>query len=232
MDQPAPIHILSVDDDPDILELVRYNLSREGYRITTASDGAEALTRISEDPPDLILLDLMMPNLGGLDATRRMQSDPRTKSIPIIMLTAKGEESDIVIGLELGAVDYVVKPFSMRVLFARIRSVLRRSLPAGSEPAHRLVAGLEIFAERFEAKVNGVNAGLTATEFRILQLFSGHPGRVFTREQIVNSVRGEDYPVTDRSVDVHITSLRKKLGILGSVVETIRGVGYRIKDDR
>jgi two-component system phosphate regulon response regulator PhoB len=146
------------------------------------------------------------------------------------MLTAKGEESDIVIGLELGAVDYVVKPFSMRVLASRIRAVLRRNQLAPSETGSKQIEGLEIVPDRFEAKISGYNIGLTATEFRILQLLSGHPGRVFTREQIVNSVRGEDYPVTDRSVDVHMTSLRKKLGEYGSHIETVRGVGYRMKD--
>jgi len=222
-------NIFVVDDDPDILDLLRYNLTREDFRVSTANDGQEALDRVVEVNPDLILLDLMMPKVGGLDVTRKLQSNPRTKSIPIIMVTAKGEDSDIVVGLELGATDYIVKPFSMRVLIARIRKTLRRPLTDEPTPTRKSIQGLEIIPDRFEALVNGVEVGLTITEFRIMDLLSGHPGRVFTRGGIVNAVRGENYSVTDRSVDVHITSLRKKLGQVGAAIETVRGVGYRVK---
>lgn len=230
MNNSANPHILVVDDDPDILELLRYNLTKEGYRVDCATDGDAALRAFPEVNPDLILLDLMMPRKSGLDVARQLQSDPKTSSVPIIMLTAKGEESDIVIGLELGASDYIVKPFSMRVLLARIRSALRRSNPIEIKSQSSTATGLEILSERFEARINGVDVGLTATEFRLLQLLNTHPGRVFTRNQLVNSVRGESYAVTDRSVDVHITSLRKKLGNFSSIIETVRGVGYRRKD--
>jgi len=222
-------NIFAVDDDPDILDLLRYNLTREDFRVSTAIDGQEALDRVAEVNPDIILLDLMIPKVGGLDVTRKLQANPRTKSIPIIMVTAKGEDSDVVVGLELGASDYLIKPFSIRVLIARIRKTLRRLLTDESLPTRRSIRGLEILPDRFEATVNGVEVGLTITEFRIMDLLSGHPGRVFTRGGIVNAVRGENYSVTDRSVDVHITSLRKKLGEVGSAIETVRGVGYRVK---
>jgi two-component system phosphate regulon response regulator PhoB len=223
--------ILAVDDDLDILTLLKYNLTREGYEVVSASDGSKAVELVHASRPDLILLDLMMPRLSGLDVTKTLRADPMTSKIPIIMLTAKGEESDIVIGLELGADDYIVKPFSIRVLLARVKAVLRRSesIDAHSTSQSLNIEGISIVPDRFEVHVDGVAINLTATEFRLLHLLSIRRGRVITRMQIVDETRGEDYAVTDRSVDVHVTSLRKKLGEHGSLIETVRGVGYRMK---
>ena len=225
-------HILVVEDDSDIQELIRYNLARERYKVTVASTGEEALSLAHADTPDLVLLDLMLPGMEGLEVCRRLKSQSRTAGVRVVMLTAKGEEPDIVAGLELGADDYIVKPFSPRVLLARLKAVLRRGVAGeeGEVPVFRR-AGLTIRPERHEALLDGKPLDLTATEFRILQLLARRPGWVFTRAQIVDSARGEDYPVTDRSVDVHIAALRRKLGDKGSLVETVRGVGYRLKDD-
>jgi len=231
MDNKAKELILAVDDDEDILELLRYTFTKEGYRLLTAVSGESALRIAEKEIPDAILLDLMLPGISGLDVAKRLRSTPATERIPIIMLTAKGEESDIVIGLELGADDYLVKPFSPRVLTARLRAVLRRKTnPVVDELSAIHVAGISVFPERHDVHVDGVSIGLTATEFRLLHLLIRHPGWVYTRGQIVDEARGEDYPVTDRSVDVHIVSLRKKLGRCGKSIDTVRGVGYRFLD--
>ncbi|MBM3326212.1 MAG: response regulator transcription factor [Calditrichaeota bacterium] len=225
-----PARILAVDDDPDILELLRYNLIREGYCLTTVQNGEQALSAVESEPPDLILLDLMLPRINGLDVTRRLQVNPRTQVIPIIMLTAKGEEADIVAGLELGAADYIVKPFSVRVLLARIRVVLRRYQAASAEASSLQIEGVEIIPERFEVIADGVKVELTVSEFKILELLAKRRGKIFTRSQIIDAVHGADYAATDRSVDVHIVALRKKLDRYGDLIETIRSVGYRLKD--
>jgi two-component system phosphate regulon response regulator PhoB len=222
--------ILIVEDDDDILQLLKYNLGKEGYRVTGVISGEEAVKTAKLYPPDLILLDLMLPGVDGLEVCRLLYRDPRTKDIPIIMLTAKGEEADIVTGLELGADDYITKPFSPRILLARVRTVLRRRQaepPAGEAliKIHELV----IDPGRHEAWVDGRSLNLTATEFRLLHMLAGRPGWVFTRTQIVKGVHGEDYPASDRSVDVQVVSLRKKLGACGKYLETVRGVGYRFK---
>ncbi len=223
--------ILAVDDDPDILTLLKYNLTREGYEVLGAPDGQKAIEQVHGFRPDIVLLDLMMPHLSGLEVTKFLRADVASSAIPIIMLTAKGEESDIVIGLELGADDYIVKPFSVRILLARIKAVLRRSeAPESAASAQSLtIDGITIIPDRFEVQLDGVTIKLTATEFRLLHLLATRRGRVITRTQIVDETRGEDYAVTDRSVDVHITSLRKKLGTHGNIIETVRGVGYRMK---
>lgn len=223
--------ILVVDDEEDILELVRFNLSREGYMVSCAASGEEALRLAKSDPPALIVLDLMLPGMDGLETARRLKADSTTKRIPIVMLTAKGEEADIVTGLELGADDYVTKPFSPRILVARVRAVLRRKAKEAPEEASSVrIHDIVIDPRRHEVLVSGKAVQLTYTEFAILDYMSRRPGWVFTRYQIVDAVRGGDYPVTDRSVDVQIVGLRKKLGAAGKYIETVRGVGYRFKE--
>lgn len=223
--------ILVVDDEEDILELVKYNLTKDGYQVKCVPSGEEALKRAQDDLPDLILLDLMLPGLDGLDVCRRLKNNPATVHIPIVMLTAKGEDADIVTGLELGAEDYITKPFSPRVLLARVRVVLRRR--TREEPEENTVLKVHdmvIDPARHEVQINGDPVGLTAGEFRILHFLARRPGWVFSREQIIRSCKGEDYPVTERSVDVQIVGLRKKLGPSGNLIETVRGVGYRFKE--
>jgi len=224
-------NILLVEDDDDISELVRYNLEKEGYHVTAAANGEEGLKAAQADRFNVLLLDLMLPGIDGLSICRALKSDPKTSKLPIIMLTAKGEEADIVAGLELGADDYITKPFSPRVLVARLRALLRRKSQAVSDSEASIKIGdLSIHPGRREVLVKGKAIDLTFTEFQLLQYLAGRPGWVFTRYQIVNAIKGEDYPVTDRSVDVQIVGLRKKLGSLGSLIETIRGVGYRFTD--
>ena len=223
--------ILVVDDEEDILELLKFNLSREGYQVLCAVSGEQALRLVRSENPDLIMLDLMLPGIDGLEVTRRLKNDPDTKNLPIVMLTAKGEEADIVTGLELGADDYITKPFSPRILIARIRAVLRRRIKGQTEETSVLrIHDLEIDPGRHEVLVNEKPVQLTFTEFGILNYLARRPGWVFTRFQIVEAVRGEDYPVTDRSVDVQIVGLRRKLGPAGKHIETVRGVGYRFKE--
>jgi two-component system alkaline phosphatase synthesis response regulator PhoP len=223
--------ILVADDEEDILELVAYNLGREGYRVDCVATGEEALKRARAEMPDLIVLDLMLPGVGGLDVCKILKNDARTSGVPVVMLTAKGEEADIVTGLELGADDYVTKPFSPRVLVARIRAVLRRKQVQPLDERTSIKVGeLVMHPGRHEVLVRGEPVELTLTEFRILHLLARRPGWVFTRYQIVDGVRGSDAIVTDRSVDVHIVSLRRKLGPLEDYIETVRGVGYRFKD--
>jgi len=223
--------ILVVDDEEDILELVRYNLSREGYKVICAATGEDGLKLSKSEKPDLIVLDLMLPGVDGLDVTRRLKGDDGTRKIPVVMLTAKGEESDIVTGLELGAEDYITKPFSAKVLVARVRAVLRREQKDLTEEKDTLkIHEITIHSGRHEVLVNDKPVQLTFTEFGILNFLVKRPGWVFTRNQIVDAVRGDDYYVTDRSVDVQIVGLRKKLGKAGKHIETVRGVGYRLKE--
>lgn len=223
-------HILLVEDEEDIRELVEYNLLKEGYKVTSVASGEEALESSRRKVPDLVLLDLMLPGIDGLEVCRALKKDPTTEHVPVVMLTAKGEESDIVAGLELGADDYIPKPFSRKVLIARIRAVLRRgSRRAAVSDVIIRVHDVVIDPGRHVVRVGDESVDLTSTEFRVLQLLASQPGWVFTRYQIVNAVRGEDYPVTDRAVDVHIVGLRKKLGPAAKYVETVRGVGYRFK---
>ena len=225
--------ILVVDDEEDILELVKYNLSKEGYSVTTVTTGEKAIRIARQDSPDLVVLDLMLPGVDGLEVCKYLKNDPSTNRIPILMLTAKEEESDIVIGLELGADDYVTKPFSPKVLTARIKALLRRKKNISPVEDSDIIRypGMEIDPERHEVMIDGRGTSLTATEFRILHFLARKPGWVFSRAQIVDAVRGENYPVTDRSVDVHIVSLRKKMGRQGKRIQTVRGVGYRFKEE-
>ncbi len=228
----AKERILLIEDDEDIQELIRYNLAREGYEVEATITAEEGLHRAVSWCPDLILLDLMLPGMDGLDACRRLKAHDTTAPVPIVMVTAKGEESDIVTGLELGADDYIVKPFSPKVLVARIRSVLRRYTDTAEVKSESPVKlhGLVIHPGRREVKLNGNPIDLTFTEFNVIHFLALRPGWVFTRTQIVNAVKGEDYYVTDRTIDVHILSLRRKLGDKVDLIETIRGVGYRFRE--
>jgi two-component system phosphate regulon response regulator PhoB len=223
--------ILVVDDEEDLLELVNYNLSKEGYRVRCVATGEEALAEARQTLPDLIVLDVLLPAVDGLEVCRRLKADSRTQHIPVIMLTAKGEESDMVAGLELGADDYVTKPFSPRVLLARVKSILRRKGKEGPDAEGAIrIHELMIHPGRHEVHLSGQSLDLTYTEFRLLHFLARKPGWAFTRSQIVDAVKGEDYPVTERSVDVQVAGLRKKLGPCGAYVETVRGVGYRFKE--
>jgi two-component system alkaline phosphatase synthesis response regulator PhoP len=227
----ARTRILVVDDEPDILELVQYNLSKAQYDVVGVESGEEALVQVCTIPPDLIVLDLMLPGVDGLEVCKALKRDARTAAIPIVMLTARGEEADIVAGLELGADDYLTKPFSPRVLLARIRAVLRRHhTEPVAEDAVITHHGLVLHPGRHEVLVEGQPVPLTLTEFRVLHLLARHSGWVFTRNQIIAAAQGADVSVTERAVDVHIVSLRRKLGTIGEAIETIRGVGYRLQE--
>jgi two-component system phosphate regulon response regulator PhoB len=223
--------ILIVEDDEDIMELISFNLEQEKYSILRADSGEKALQEVSKELPSLVLLDLMLPEINGLDVCRRLKADSRTQSIPVLMVTAKGDESDIVTGLELGAVDYVTKPFRPKELVARVRAALR-AVPSARENSLEIVRAheIEINPMKREVLIKDKPVELTFSEFQILYTLAKQAGWVFTRYQIVNAVRGEDYPVTDRSIDVQVVGLRKKLGRAGKYIETVRGVGYRFKE--
>ena len=229
--------VLVVEDEEDIRELVSYHLLKEGYQVAGVGSGEEALATAAAQPPDLILLDLMLPDLDGLTVCQRLRSQPRTQSVPIVMLTAKGEESDIVGGLNLGANDYVTKPFSPKVLMARVRAVCAASpRPPPKETADEQgkevirIHELTIHLGRHEVLVDDEPVSLSSTEFRVLRFLAGKPGWVFSRQQILDGVHGDNYAITDRAVDVQIVGLRKKLGSAGRYIETVRGVGYRCKE--
>ncbi len=223
--------ILVVDDEEDILELVRYNLAKEGYHVTGALTGEDALKKARSESFDLIVLDLMLPGIDGLEVAKRLKNHPKTEAVPIVMLSAKGEEADIVTGLELGADDYITKPFSPRIMIARVRTALRRKTSKTQKDKTTVrIFELEIHPGRRSVLAAGKPVDLTFTEFQVLHLLAQRPGWVFTRSMIVDAVRGDDYPVTDRSVDVQIVGLRKKLDTCGKYIETVRGVGYRMKE--
>ena len=224
--------ILVVEDEPDILEVMQYNLEREGNKVIVCRDGEQALSRIRTDAPDLVILDLMLPGLDGVEVCRRVKADPVTRGIPIIMVTAKSEESDVVLGLGLGADDYITKPFSPRELVARVKVVQRRGpLRDESGAGERVVRGaLTVDLGRHEARVDGQLVVLTPTEMRLLHFLASHPGRVFPRAHLLSRVIGEDAIVTDRNIDVHVRALRQKLGEQAACIETVRGVGYRFAD--
>jgi two-component system phosphate regulon response regulator PhoB len=227
----AKEHILVIEDEGDILELIRFNLAREGYKVSSAVSGEAGLKLARLESPALVLLDLMLPEIDGLEVCKTLKNDPKTQHIPIVMLTAKGEESDIVTGLEVGAEDYIVKPFSPKVLIARVRAVLRRRSKAQpDEKAPLKVHDMAIHPGRHEVIVEGKSVPLTLTEFQILHLLARRPGWVFSRDQILNEIRGDEAYVTDRSIDVQIVGLRKKLGDSGGLIETVRGVGYKLKE--
>lgn len=223
--------ILVIEDEADILELISYNLGKEGYRVSGAASGEAGLKSARANLPGLIVLDLMLPGLDGLEVCKLLKADSKTQHIPIIMLTAKGEESDVITGLEVGADDYLTKPFSPKILIARVRALLRRKARAADKSTATVQAhDIIIHPGRHEVLVAGQTVDLTFTEFQILQLLARHPGWVFSRYQIVNEIRGDETIVTDRSVDVQIVGLRKKLGEAGQYIETVRGVGYKFRE--
>jgi len=228
----AKQRILVVEDEEDILALIQYNLGKEGFLVSTSDSGESGLEQARRELPDLVLLDLMLPGMSGLEVCRRLKQGAATSGIPVIMLTARGEESDVVSGLELGADDYITKPFSHKVLAARVRSVLRRVSEPVAEggQAPIKIHDITIHPGRSEVLLDGTPVELTFTEFQVLRLLASRPGWVFTRNQIMDGVRGDDYAVTERAVDVQIVGLRKKLGERGHYIETVRGVGYRFKD--
>ncbi|HSG67436.1 MAG TPA: response regulator [Bacteroidales bacterium] len=222
--------ILVVEDEEDILELVSFNLKKQGYQVRGVTSGEEALQEVRRKIPSLIILDLMLPGVDGYDVCKSLKNNPRTKAVPIVMLTARSEEADIVIGLELGADDYLTKPFSPRELIARVRAILRRSkTDISDQEILQKVHDIEINVMRHEVLISGNQINLTSTEFRLLRLLADRPGWVFTRDQIVGAVHDQEYAVTDRSVDVMIVGLRRKLGVSGQYIETVRGFGYRMK---
>ncbi len=218
--------ILIVEDESDIREMVRYNLEREGLRVLEAGSVELARKRMQDRTPDLVVLDLMLPGVDGMTFCKELRSRSETKTLPVLMLTARGEDADIVVGLEVGADDYLTKPFSPRILVARIRALLRRHAPQ-ADSAPLLRGPLTIDTERHEVRIENEPVNLTFSEFRILEALARRPGIVFTRYQIVDAVRGADYAVTDRAVDVQIVGLRRKLGGHAAAIETVRGVGYR-----
>jgi two-component system alkaline phosphatase synthesis response regulator PhoP len=222
--------VLAIDDESDLIELVRYNLLSEGYDVIGAGDGESGLSLAAQEKPDLILLDLMLPGMDGFDVCRALRSETKTAEIPIIILTAKTSEPDRIVGLELGADDYVTKPFSPRELSARIKALLRRTIKA-QEPLKILRYGeLSIDLNMHEVCCGGHSIGLTATEFRLLQFMASHPGHVYERNTLIDGAIGRDVAVLDRTVDVHIMALRKKLGCCGAWIETMRGFGYRFRE--
>jgi len=224
--------ILVIEDEVDILEVLEYTLSREGFRVLSTRDGEDGVYLARRDAPRLVLLDLMLPGLNGIDVCRRLKADPVTQELPIIMVTAKGEESDIVLGLGVGADDYITKPFSPKELVARVKAVLRRGpLKDDAVAEERIVRDhVVVDSARHEVLVDGQRVDFTPTEFRLLHMLASHPGRVFTREQLLSRVIGESAFVVDRNIDVHIRGIRAKLGPHRELVETVRGVGYRFKD--
>jgi len=222
--------ILVVDDEPDLLELVRFNLDRAGYQVDVAETGSEALERLERSVPDLLVLDLMLPDLSGEEICRRVRAQPTLAGLPVIMLTAKGEEVDRVVGFELGADDYVTKPFSPRELVLRVRAVLRRGRDVPSRGIRLERGPLHLDPERHRCSVQGKDVPLTAKEFQILESLMRRPGRVMTRERLLDEVWGTDIAVTTRTIDTHLKRLREKLGAAADLIETVRGVGYRFAE--
>ena len=225
--------VLVVEDEEDIMEVIRFNLEKEGYEVHQALSGEKAFQVIENNLPSLILLDLMLPGINGLDLCRIFKQNDRTKAIPVIMLTAKSEDADIVAGLEMGAEDYITKPFSPRVLLARVRTVLRRRETGVKDDSSVIqVEGMQIHPGRHEVTMGENVVDLTPSEFRILHYLARRPGWVYSRDQIIDAIRGHGYVVTDRAIDVQVVGLRKKLGDYGKFIETVRGIGYRFRDRR
>ncbi len=218
--------IVIVDDEKDILELVKFNVEKHGFNSICIENGELAIRKIKEVSPDLVILDLMLPGIDGLDVCRVLKNNEKTQNIPILMLSARGEDADVVRGLEIGADDYVVKPFSLRILMARIDALIRRQ-PDSLKSEILLINGMHIHPGTRDVKIDNKLTELTFTEFEILYLLASHPNWVYTRNQIIDEIRGDDYPVTDRSIDFQIVGLRKKLGSYSSYIKTVRGVGYR-----
>ena len=225
--------VLVVEDEEDIMEVIRFNLEKEGYEVHQALSGEKALQVIENNLPSLVLLDLMLPGINGLDLCRIFKQNDRTKAIPVIMLIAKSEDADIVAGLEMGAEDYITKPFSPRVLVARVRTILRRRESGVKDDSSVIqVEGMQIHPGRHEVTMGDNVVDLTPSEFRILHYLARRPGWVYSRDQIIDAIRGHGYVVTDRAIDVQVVGLRKKLGDYGKLIETVRGIGYRFRDRR
>jgi len=222
--------ILVVDDEPDLLELVRFNLSQAGFAVDTAASGREALEKVRRSPPDLLVLDLMLPDVSGNDIARQIRSDAAIADLPILMLTAKSEEVDRVVGFELGADDYVTKPFSPRELILRVKAVLRRRAAAPSATPGLEHGALRLDPDRHRCFVKGEEVDLTAKEFKLLTTLMSRPGRVLSRERLLDEVWGAEITVTSRTIDTHLKRLREKLGVAGDLIETVRGVGYRFAE--
>ena len=216
-------HILCIEDEIDIQEIIAYNLGKSGYAVTLADDGVKGLELAQTQLPDLVLLDIMLPGLNGMQVCERLKADPKTQSIPIIMLSARSEEADVISGLSSGADDYITKPFSQAELLARIKVALRRRQPTNTLS----VGSLSLNIDAYSCSLNGQTLKLTTTEFKLLHILMAQPGRAFSREQLILSALGEASDIVDRNVDVHIRSVRKQLGSSASAIETVRGVGYR-----
>jgi phosphate regulon transcriptional regulator PhoB len=223
--------ILVVEDDEDIVEMITYNLKKEGYRISSVHNGEDALNLIKSDLPDLIILDLMLPKIDGLEVCRNIRNNENTAGVPVIMLTAKSQEADKIAGLELGADDYVTKPFSPGELIARIRAIFRRTV---KQYADRTVSQGELVIDsaKYKVTLSGIAVNLTATEFKLLEYMARQPGEVLSRDKILNDVFGYEHSIYDRTVDTHIKTLRKKLDKARDYIETIRGVGYRFRESQ
>jgi two-component system phosphate regulon response regulator PhoB len=222
--------ILIVEDEPSLIEVLSYNLEKEGFTVLTASDGQAGLDRALNVVPDLVILDLMLPGLDGLQVCAQLRNDSRTKDIRILMLTARSEETDEVVGFNMGADDYVTKPFKVRPLVHRVKALLRRSETSSESSSDVISAhGVEIDRTNHVTKVEGEEIGLTLTEFRLLWTLMRQPGRTFSRLELLDDSRGADANAFERTIDVHIRGLRKKLGSRGDLVETVRGIGYRFK---
>jgi two-component system, OmpR family, alkaline phosphatase synthesis response regulator PhoP len=224
-------NIYVIEDENDIADLIKYNLELHGYKVSTFSNGEKGLSAVEHQKPDLMILDIMLPGMSGLEICKIIKGAEKTRAIPIIMASAKGSEDDIVKGLELGADDYMTKPFSTTVLKARVEAVLRRQGRKSLEEATKIsYSGIEIDVARVEAAIDGAKVELTQSEFKILHFLLQKPGWVFTRNQIVEAIRGENYAVTERTIDFQMVGLRKKMGPKGDLIETVRGVGYRFKE--
>ncbi len=223
--------ILVIEDDDDIRELIEYNLTREGYKVYSAADGEDGIRRAKKEAPDLVVLDLMLPGVDGIELCRRLKQDPVTRGIAVVMVPAKSEESDVVLGLGVGADDYVPKPFSPRMLLARVEAVLRRGQLKEQQGSERLVRdSIVIDTGRHEVMIDGDITDFTPTEFRLLHFLASHPGRVFTRSELLSRVVGETAIVLDRNIDVHVRAIRRKLGAYRELIQTVRSVGYRFRD--
>ena len=226
--------IMVVDDEPDIRELVKFNLEKEGFDVISVADGETALEEVRTRHPDLIILDVMLPGINGIEVCYRLKSEAAFKTIPIVMLSAKSDESDQLVGLKIGADDYLVKPFSPKVLVAKISAIIRRSETVASSTQHEepviRYKGLFMNPNDFSVSYEEQPLKLTAVEYKILYFLARKPGRVYTRERILEKVRGDDVIITGRTVDVHILSLRRKLGDAADLIETVRGIGYRVRE--
>ena len=224
--------VLIVEDERDLVEVLQYNLEREGYEVAVARDGQDGLAKARSTLPDLVLLDLMLPVMDGLAVCRELRADPRTKSVRVLMLTARSEEVDEVVGFHMGADDYVTKPFKLKPLLSRIRALLRRPVGGGDAGETVTARGLVVDRARHTASVDGEELSLTPTEFRLLWTLMRQPGRPFSRHELMDASRGEDANALERTIDVHVRSLRQKLGPHAEMLETVRGIGYRFRVDR